>query len=103
MNHAASDENDPNALRSPSATEAVVGPMNLPGALNRMLRYGLVGGTAAAVHIGVLLLLGRWMSLSLANPIAFLAASLAGYLGHALLTFREETCLLYTSPSPRDS
>ena len=59
--------------------------------LNRLLRYGVVGGTAAAVHIGVLLLLGRWMSLSLANPIAFLAASVAGYLGHALLTFREET------------
>ena len=59
--------------------------------LNRMLRYGLVGGTAAAVHIGVLLLLGQWMSLSLADPIAFLAASVAGYLGHALLTFREET------------
>ena len=58
--------------------------------LNRLLRYGLVGGTAAA-HIGVLLLLGPWMSLSLANPIAFLAASVAGYLGHALLTFREET------------
>ena len=38
--------------------------------LNRLLRYGLVGGTAAAVHIGVLLLLGQWMSLSLANPIA---------------------------------
>ena len=59
--------------------------------LNRVLRYGLVGVTAAAVHIGVLLLLGPWMSLSLANPIAFLAASVAGYLGHALLTFREET------------
>jgi len=59
--------------------------------LNRLLRYGLVGGTAAAVHISVLLLLGPWMSLSLANPIAFLAASIAGYLGHALLTFREET------------
>ena len=41
--------------------------------LNRVLRYGLVGGTAAAVHISVLLLLGPWMSLSLANPIAFLA------------------------------
>lgn len=59
--------------------------------LNRMLRYGLVGGTAASVHIGVLLLLGQWISLSLANPIAFLGASVAGYLGHALLTFREET------------
>ncbi|WP_370631035.1 ChbG/HpnK family deacetylase [Synechococcus sp. MU1617] len=59
--------------------------------LNRLMRYGLVGVSAAAVHIGVLLLLGQWMSLSLANPIAFLAASVAGYVGHALLTFREET------------
>ena len=59
--------------------------------LNRLLRYGVVGGSAAAVHIGVLLLLGQRMILSLANPIAFLAASVAGYLGHALLTFREET------------
>ena len=59
--------------------------------LSRLLRYGVVGGTAAAVHIGVLLLLGPLMSLSLANPIAFLTASVAGYLGHALLTFREET------------
>ncbi len=59
--------------------------------LNRLLRYGLVGGAAAAVHIILLLLLGPWISLSLANPISFLAASMAGYLGHALLTFREET------------
>ena len=65
--------------------------MRMTPVLNRLMRYGLVGGTAAAVHIGVLLLLGQWMSLSLANPIAFLAASVAGYLGHALLTFREET------------
>ena len=65
--------------------------MRLIPLLNRLLRYGVVGGTAAVVHIVVLLLLGQWMSLSLANPIAFLAASLAGYLGHALLTFREET------------
>ena len=65
--------------------------MRMTPVLNRLMRYGLVGGTAAAVHIGVLLLLGPWMSLSLANPIAFLAASMAGYLGHALLTFREET------------
>jgi len=65
--------------------------MRMTPVLNRVLRYGLVGGTAAAVHISVLLLLDPWMILSLANPIAFLAASVAGYLGHALLTFREET------------
>ena len=65
--------------------------MRMTPVLNRLLRYGLVGGTAAAVHISMLLLLAPWMILSLANPIAFLAASVAGYLGHALLTFREET------------
>ena len=65
--------------------------MNRRALLNRLGRYGAVGVTAAAVHAGVLLLLGHWMALALANPLAFLAASLAGYFGHALVTFREET------------
>ena len=59
--------------------------------LQRLGRYGAVGLVAAAVHVGILLLFSQWISLSLANPIAFLAASVVGYLGHALLTFREET------------
>ena len=59
--------------------------------LNKLGRYGAVGVVAAAVHAGVLLLLGHWIDRSLANPIAFLTASLAGYFGHALVTFREET------------
>ena len=50
-----------------------------------MGRYGTVGLVAAAVHAGILLLI-QWISLSLANPIAFLAASFAGYAGHALVT-----------------
>ncbi|MDA7431139.1 ChbG/HpnK family deacetylase [Synechococcus sp. AH-601-O20] len=65
--------------------------MNKPRLLRRLGRYGAVGIVAAAVHAGILLLLSQWISLSLANPIAFLAASLAGYVGHALVTFREET------------
>ena len=59
--------------------------------LRKVGRYGAVGLVAAAVHAGLLLLLSQWISLSLANPIAFLAASFAGYAGHALVTFREET------------
>ncbi len=59
--------------------------------LQRVGRYGAVGIVAATVHAGILLLFSQWISLSLANPIAFLAASLAGYVGHALVTFREET------------
>ena len=65
--------------------------MNLPAALNRLVRYGCIGLLAAAVHACVLMGLGSWLPLSLANPIGFLTASVAGYLGHALVTFREET------------
>ena len=65
--------------------------MKLPAALNRLVRYGAIGTIAAVIHASVLLGLGSWLPLSLANPIGFLAASIAGYLGHALLTFREET------------
>ena len=64
--------------------------MRMTPVMIHLLRYCLVGGTTAVVHI-VVLLLGQWMSLSLANPIDFLAASVAGYLGHSLLIFREET------------
>ena len=62
-----------------------------PSLLQRLARYGAVGVVAAAVHAAVLLGLGRVIPLWLANPFAFLTASLAGYLGHALVTFREET------------
>ena len=48
--------------------------MHMTPVLNRLVRYGLVGGTAASVHIVVLLLLGQWMGLSLANPIASVAS-----------------------------
>ena len=65
--------------------------MNAAMLLQKVGRYGAVGLVAAAVHAGLLLLLSQWISLSLANPIAFLAASFAGYAGHALVTFREET------------
>ena len=65
--------------------------MNTRMLLQRLGRYGAVGLVAAAVHAGILLLFSQWISLSLANPIAFLAASVAGYVGHALVTFREET------------
>ena len=64
----------------------------IPSTLSsRISLYGLVGVVAAAVHALVLVALGLLMPLWLANPLAFLAASLAGYLGHARFTFRPET------------
>ncbi len=59
--------------------------------ITRISLYGLVGIGAAIVHAGVLLALGVLMPLWAANPLAFLAASIAGYLGHARYTFRPET------------
>ena len=65
--------------------------MREPSLLMRLGRYGAVGVTAALVHTTALLSLERIAPLWLANPLAFLAASIAGYIGHALVTFREET------------
>ena len=59
--------------------------------LQRLGRYGAVGALAAVVHLAVLISLEMLIPSWLANPLAFLAASVAGYLGHALVTFREET------------
>ena len=53
--------------------------------LQKVGRYGTVGLVTAAAHAGILLFI-HWISLSLANLIAFLAASCAGYAGHALVT-----------------
>ncbi len=63
----------------------------LAAPLKRISLYGLVGITAAIVHAGVLLGLGLLIPLWAANPLAFLAASIAGYLGHARYTFKPET------------
>ena len=57
----------------------------------RLSLYGLVGVVAAAVHYGVLVALRLAMPTWLANPLAFLAASITGYLGHARYTFQPET------------
>jgi len=65
--------------------------MTLRTRLSRLGRYGVVGCIAAAVHFGILRGLSGFTPEWLANPVAFLIASVTGYLGHALLTFREET------------
>ena len=65
--------------------------MRTAALLRRLGRYGAVGAVAAGVHLAVLISLEMVIPSWLANPLAFLAASVAGYLGHALVTFREET------------
>lgn len=57
--------------------------------LPQLLQFGLVGGTAAATHLGVVWLLVYFTGMAPlgANAIAFLVAFLVSYNGHALLTF----------------
>ena len=57
-----------------------------------LIRYCLVGGLAAAIHLGLLIGLARLgLPVPLANLSGYLAALLWGYLMHALLTFRQQT------------
>lgn len=66
--------------------------MGVRARLAELIRYGGVGGVAAAIHALVLLGGERWRwSLALANLAGFLLASCWGYLAHALFTFREHT------------
>jgi len=57
--------------------------------MKRLLRFGLTGGLATAVHLGVALALvsGAGWALWPANVIAYLSALLVSYFGHALWVF----------------
>lgn len=57
--------------------------------LPQLVQFGLVGGSAAATHLGVVWLLVRWLQLPPlgANVLGFLVAFVVSYNGHALLTF----------------
>ena len=58
--------------------------------LQTLIRYALVGGGAAAIHL-LLLLLPRVAPYPLANVAGYLTAPLWGYVLHAVLTFRLQT------------
>ncbi len=55
------------------------------------LKYAIVGIISATIHGIVLILLSQLIPLSISNLLAFLAASISSYFGHALFTFRAET------------
>ena len=60
--------------------------------MREIWRYGLVGGGAALIHAALLRGLPLLaVPLALSNLLGFLAASLWGYLAHALFTFRRQT------------
>jgi len=58
--------------------------------LARLLRFGLVGGTATATHAGVALAALHWLHVApvVANATGFCVAFVVSFAGHALFTFR---------------
>ena len=65
--------------------------MKLQSLSARLISYGLVGIVCAGVYATVLIVLERLIPIWLANPLAFLFASLIGSLGHSKYTFQNET------------
>lgn len=65
--------------------------MNLKAHAFRLSAYGAVGFLCAGVYAVILIILEQWLPVWLANPGAFLVASLVGSLGHSRYTFRRET------------
>ena len=57
----------------------------------RVSTYGAVGLLCAGVYASTLLILEQWLPSWIANPTAFLVASVAGSFGHSRYTFRRET------------
>lgn len=66
--------------------------------LNQFLRFGLVGALATLVHmlIGVTLIHSGWPAL-VANPIAFLIAFVASFMGHYGFSFSDQEREMATS------
>ena len=65
--------------------------MNFKALGSRLSAYGLVGFLCAGVYALTLISLEQWMPTWVANPLAFLVASLVGSLGHSRYTFKRET------------
>jgi len=65
--------------------------MHIKSLKTRAASYAFVGTLCALVYAGLLIGLENWLPTWLANPIAFLGASLIGALGHSRFTFQQET------------
>ena len=64
---------------------------SLPDLLRQIARFGLVGGLATLVHVGVFLSLADKIGFhpQMANLLAWLTAFVVSFLGHFLWTFQE--------------
>lgn len=59
--------------------------------LGQMMRFGIVGVIAVAIHYGVYWMMLHWMEVNVAYTIGYLVSFLVNYFLSARFTFREKT------------
>ncbi|MBO7046215.1 MAG: GtrA family protein [Prevotella sp.] len=59
--------------------------------LGELIRFGIVGTTAAAIHYGVYWVLQHWMNVNVAYTIGYIVSFLVNYYLSAHFTFKEKT------------
>ena len=65
--------------------------------LSQLMRFGLVGGLAAATHFGVALCASQFMHLLLANCLGFVVAFWVSFFGHYYVSFQVKQTLTLQS------
>ena len=59
--------------------------------LGELIRFGIVGTTAAAIHYGIYWVLTHWMNVNVAYTIGYIISFLVNYYLSAHFTFKEKT------------
>ena len=59
--------------------------------LGQMMRFGIVGVLAVAIHYGVYWMMLHWMEVNVAYTIGYIVSFLVNYFLSARFTFREKT------------
>ena len=59
--------------------------------LGELIRFGIVGTTAAAIHYGIYWVLMHWMNVNVAYTIGYIVSFLVNYYLSAHFTFKEKT------------
>ena len=65
--------------------------MNKKETFGELIRFGIVGTTASAIHYGVYWVLQHWINVNVAYTIGYIVSFLCNYWLSAHFTFREKT------------
>ena len=68
--------------------------VNRKETIGEVIRFGIVGVTASAIHYGVYWVLQHWIDVNVAYTVAYIISFLCNYWLSAHFTFREKTSAL---------